>query len=49
MVSAKMGLNYLVEIVLGRATHDCAAGSPEPLGHATAFESERRHFLTTDV
>ena len=44
-----MGLDYLIEIILCRATHDCAASSRDPLGHATAFESECRHLRTTDV
>ncbi len=49
MVGAEMGLNDLVEIILCRATHDCAASSPETLGHTTALEYERPHLRTRDV
>lgn len=36
MVGTEMGLDYLIEVLLGRATHDGPARSPQPLGHDTA-------------
>ena len=37
MVGAQVGLDHLVEVILGHATHDRATGSGEALCHSAAL------------